>query len=247
MVARRAQELTLSSLGRLSASIAHEIRNPLAAISHSAQLLDESEYLHDTDRRLTEIIGRHCRRMNEIIENVLQLARQGPAQPETLLLSEWLEHFSEEFTRSHDLGRSTLDLALEGDGILVRVDPTQLQQVLWNLCQNALKHGRQPGQAAHVVIRSGIDDERGMPVIEVEDQGPGIPVADRERIFQPFYTTSPDGTGLGLYLCEQLCNANQASLTYQTAESGGSRFRIHLIQAELGVQPATVSGVDASG
>ncbi len=230
MVSRRAQELTLASLGRLSATIAHEIRNPLAAISHSAQLLAESESLSSADLRLSQIINRHCTRMNEIIENVLQLARQEPPKPEVLQLRDWLEHFVEELPRHQELGDSRIVMARPDSDldVVALVDPVQLQQVLWNLCQNALKYGRRDGRAAQVTIRPSLLDGRKGPVIDVIDQGPGVPEEDADRIFQPFYTSSADGTGLGLYLCRQLCALNQGDLEYMRNPDGGSIFRLSL-------------------
>jgi two-component system sensor histidine kinase PilS (NtrC family) len=232
LVSRRAQELTLASLGRLSASIAHEIRNPLAAISHSAQLLAESEDLGDGDRRLSEIITRHCTRMNEIIENVLQLARQEPAQPEPLDLSLWTQTFLQEFDRVQELGRHQLTVEGHDAPLLVLFDPVQLQQVLWNLVQNALKYGHVPSEPAKVTIRWGEGSKGTRPFLEVADRGPGIPEDQWDRIFQPFFTSSSDGTGLGLYLCQQLCAANQAVIEYLASEDFGSCFRVSLQSAE---------------
>jgi len=234
MVSRRAQEMTLSSLGRLSASIAHEIRNPLAAISHSAQLLAESESVSSSDQRLTEIITRHCGRMNEIIENVLQLARQQPARPELVSLDRWIDDFRDEFSRVNELQNFDLEATAPRGEVLARIDPGQLQQVVWNLCQNAIKYGRSEDGKARVRLTCGYAEEEMAPFLEVADQGQGIDEGDQERIFQPFFTSSPDGTGLGLYLCQQLCAANQAAIEYRSGfahtdgAGTGSTFRILL-------------------
>ncbi len=229
IVSRRAQEMTLSSLGRLSATIAHEIRNPLAAISHSGQLLAESDQLVAADQRLTEIILRHCRRMNDIIENVLQLARQEPPRPESLRLKDWLENFAFELRRDHEMGDHTVQVAVEDPDLTALVDPSQLQQVLWNLCQNAFRYGHAPEQPAVVTLTARASDDMKSPLIEVSDLGPGVPEAQRQQIFEPFFTTASDGTGLGLYLCQQICASNQAILEYQAGDDGqGSLFRISL-------------------
>ncbi len=224
MLPRRAQEMTLASLGRLSASIAHEIRNPLAAISHSAQLLGESDSLNSADAKLSNIIARQCSRLNDIIENVLQLARQESARPDEVNLLHWLPGFAEEFTRHQDAQLGSLELQINDDTPSAVFDPGQLQQVLWNLCQNAFKYGRRADEPARVTLATVIRNDA--PAIEVRDQGEGIDQTQHERIFEPFFTSSDDGTGLGLYLCRQIAQANSAILSYHRAEDGGSVFRL---------------------
>ncbi|WP_329743552.1 HAMP domain-containing sensor histidine kinase [Dyella sp. A6] len=227
LVSRRAEELTLSSLGRLSASIAHEIRNPLAAIRYSAQLLAESDDMNDSDRRMVEIINNHCVRLNEIIENILQLSRRERSRPETLDLGHWVSDFVDEYRLGNDLGGDSLR-AINSSGEVVAVaDPQQLQQVVWNLVQNALRYGRMPGEPARVMVvaRQG---EHGTPILEVIDRGPGIVPKVAAQIFEPFYTTHEYGTGLGLYLARQMAEANQAALEYVRVAGGGSCFRLVL-------------------
>ena len=228
LVSRRAEELTLASLGRLSASIAHEIRNPLAAIRYSAQLLAESEDLVAADQRMVEIINNHCSRLNEIIENILQLSRRERSRPETLDLNAWALNFVEEYTESNDLGRDTLRAIVQPQAVEAVIDPQHLQQVVWNLVQNALRYGRMPGDAARVMLISRSASDAGPPLLEVVDRGPGIPTKVAAQIFEPFYTTHEYGTGLGLYLCKQMCDANQAELEYVPVAGGGSCFRITL-------------------
>ncbi|MEM9533750.1 MAG: ATP-binding protein, partial [Pseudomonadota bacterium] len=229
IVSRRAQELTLSSLGRLSATIAHEIRNPLAAISHSAQLLAESDALITEDERLTSIILRHCRRMNDIIENVLQLARQEPPRPEAVRLRDWLKTFAFELKRDHEVGNHRIIVDAPDGDLIALIDPSQLEQVMWNLCQNAFRYGHQPDEAAEVTLAALASDTLGSPVIEVRDRGPGIAEEHRMRIFEPFYTSASDGNGLGLYLCQQICASNQAILEYdQGPQAQGGVFRISM-------------------
>jgi two-component system sensor histidine kinase PilS (NtrC family) len=228
LLSRRAEELTLSSLGRLSASIAHEIRNPLAAIRYSAQLLAESESMDATDQRMVEIINNHCIRLNEIIENILQLSRRERLRPETLDLGRWAHGFVEEYRQGNDLGADTLRVvASSGLPVAAVADPQQLQQVVWNLVQNALRYGRLPGEPARVLVvtRQG---EHGVPILEVIDRGPGIAPKVAAQIFEPFYTTHEYGTGLGLYLARQMSDANQASLEYVRVAGGGSCFRLVL-------------------
>jgi two-component system sensor histidine kinase PilS (NtrC family) len=222
-LAQQTQQLKLASLGRLTASIAHEIRNPLAAISHAAQLLGESEPLNSGDRRLTEIISNHTRRVNEIIENVLQLSRRSVSQPQELRIAEWLHHFREDFSQSQGVNAHQLDLSVEPHDLQVRVDPGHLHQVLTNLCENALRHsaGEQPG----IRLRAGRINNGGA-FIEVINKGPDIDAATAEKMFEPFFTTAAGGTGLGLYIARELCEINQARLTYHSSADSGSCFRI---------------------
>jgi two-component system sensor histidine kinase PilS (NtrC family) len=228
LVSRRAEELTLASLGRLSASIAHEIRNPLAAIRYSAQLLAESEDLVGGDARMVEIINNHCGRMNEIIENILQLSRRDRSRPETLDLNAWALAFVGEYCEANDLGADSLRAIVQPQAVAAVADPQHLQQVIWNLVQNALRYGRMPGEPARVMLIARSASEVGPPVLEVVDRGPGIPQKVAAQIFEPFYTTHEYGTGLGLYLARQMCEANQAALEYVPVAGGGSCFRISL-------------------
>jgi len=233
LLSRRAEELTLSSLGRLSASIAHEIRNPLAAIRYSAQLLAESRTMDGADQRMVEIINNHCVRLNEIIENILQLSRRERSRPETLDLGDWAQDFVEEYRQGNDLGADSLRaIASNGVAVVALADPQQLQQVVWNLVQNALRYGRLPGEPARVMVvaRQG---EHGVPILEVIDRGPGIAPKVAAQIFEPFYTTHEYGTGLGLYLAKQMSEANQAALEYVRVAGGGSCFRLTLTPAQM--------------
>lgn len=231
LVSRRAEELTLSTLGRLSASIAHEVRNPLAAISYSAQLLEESPELPDTDKRLVEIILSHCQRMNGIIENVLNLSRRERSRPEQVDLSQWVQQFVDDYRASHHLENDQLVAAPPARRLYAVVDPAQLHQAVTVLVSNALNYGRLPGEPARVTVSARQPREFSPPVVEVTDRGPGIPDKVAASIFEPFFTTHEHGTGLGLYIARQLCEANQASLEYVPVPAGGSCFRITLAKS----------------
>ena len=222
----RAEELTLSTLGRLSASIAHEIRNPLAAISYSAQLLDESVGLPEADRRLLEIIHSQCHRMNGIVENILGLARRERSQPESIELTAFTRRFVEEYRQNHPLETDVMQAVNEARMQVAMADPQQLHQVLTALVHNALNYGREPGKPAQVTVSVRQDKNSGASLIEVIDRGPGIPPRVAEQLFTPFYTTSEHGTGLGLYIAKQLCEANQCTLQFEPVPAGGSCFRI---------------------
>ncbi|MBW8075997.1 MAG: two-component sensor histidine kinase [Metallibacterium scheffleri] len=228
LVSRRAEEMTLSSLGRLSASIAHEIRNPLAAIRYSAQLLAESPDLSAEDARMVEIINNHCVRLNDIVENILQLSRRDRSRPEVLDLNDWVLRFVEEYSESNDLGEDSLRAVTQARAVEALADPQHLQQVVWNLVQNALRYGRLPSEPARVMVIARNATEIGPPLLEVVDRGPGIPPKVAAQIFEPFFTTHEMGTGLGLYLARQMCEANQATLEYVPVPGGGSCFRITL-------------------
>jgi len=224
-VNQQMQQIKLASLGRLTASIAHEIRNPLGAISHAAQLLGESE--HDAgDRRLVEIISDHARRMNTIIENVLQLSRRDAAQARSFALAPWLQGFADEFRTVQGLSPEQLSVDVDPDDVEVRIDPTHLQQVLWNLCQNALQHAQPAEGAVHLALTGGRGPEGRGSYLEITDNGAGLSPDAAQQIFEPFYTTAAGGTGLGLYIARELCEFNQARLSYVPGATGGGRFRI---------------------
>lgn len=231
LVSRRAEELTLANLGRLSASIAHEVRNPLAAISYSAQLLEESPDLPEADRRLVEIVLNHCQRMNGIIENVLSLSRRERSRPESIDTVSWVRRFVEDYKSNHPMEMNEMRAVAQQAELESVVDPQQLEQVVSCLVQNAIKHGHMPGQPARITVATRrLAEGNGPIVIEVLDRGPGIPDKVAAKIFEPFVTTHEMGNGLGLYIARQLCEANQATLDY-VPMAGGSCFRITLSPA----------------
>lgn len=225
VVSKRAEELNLTSLGRLAASIAHEIRNPLGAISHAGQLLNESD-LQSDNQRLVEIIRTQSKRMNEIVENVLQISRRERARPETLKLAPWVAEFVEEFSAAHELDDATLSCDSQSEALEVLVDPSHLRQVLTSLCQNALRYGHSENDEARIVLRCGWIEPASGIVLDVCDQGPGIEPEQVSKIFEPFYTSDSRGSGLGLFIARQLCEANQMGLEYIPIPTGGSCFRI---------------------
>ena len=221
----RVQQSKLASLGRLSASIAHEIRNPVGAMSHAAQLLGESAGLEDDDKRLTEIILSHSSRVSHIIDNVLQLSRRESSQPEQLPLGPWLDDFAQEFVRTLELQEGELDVHPVDNDLIVRMDRSHLRQVMWNLCDNAVKYASETGGIL-VELRAGRLDGEGRPFLEVCDHGNGVDPATAEKIFEPFFTERSGGTGLGLYISRELCELNRAGLMYFDRPGGGSIFRI---------------------
>ena len=225
IVSRQAESLTLATLGRFSASLAHEIRNPLAAINYAVQLLEESKDLPTADLRLLQIIRQQGQRMNGIVENVLGLARREPAKPENVELMAFIRRFVEDYIASHPLEHDSLQAAGTPAIVHAVFDPRQLHQVLTALVYNALTYGRMPGEAARVTVHVWVD-ETGSPAIDVRDRGPGVPDSVVGQLFRPFFTTSGHGTGLGLYIARELCRANQATLEYIAMPGGGACFRI---------------------
>jgi len=221
----RVQQSKLASLGRLSASIAHEIRNPVGAMSHAGQLLAESAGMSEDDLRLTEIIRTHSERVSHIIENILQLSRRESSRPEQFALSPWLREFSSEFTRTLELQEGELSVTDGDDSVEIRMDPSHLRQVMWNLCDNAVKYASETGGIL-VELQCGRTQRSGQPYLEVLDQGLGVDAATVDKIFEPFFTDRSGGTGLGLYISRELCELNRATLVYQAREGGGSIFRI---------------------
>jgi two-component system sensor histidine kinase PilS (NtrC family) len=231
LLAAKVQQSKLAALGRLSASIAHEIRNPVGAMSHASQLLSESPTVSAEDRRLTEIIRSNGKRVSRIIDNVLEFSRRGTSKPTRLALVPWLAGFREEFCATLQLPLERLQVEAAGDWpendvLEVRVDPLQLQQVLWNLCQNALTHGNVRKGGHTIELRYGRMTTTARPFLEVADRGPGIGQEDGERIFEPFFTKSPEGTGLGLFLARELAQTNGATLLHEARSGGGSVFRV---------------------
>lgn len=226
VVSRRAESLTLSAMGRFSASLAHEIRNPLAAISYASQLLEESPDIGDADRRLLQIIHQQCQRTNGIVESVLGLARRERASPENLDLAAFVRRFVVEYRQTLSMETDILEASIQGSSVHALVDPKHLYQILTALVHNALKYGRVMDEPARVKLR--VERQERMAVIDVVDRGPGIPETVAAQLFRPFYTTSEHGTGLGLYIAQELCRANQAQLDYVPVPGGGACFRIAL-------------------
>jgi two-component system sensor histidine kinase PilS (NtrC family) len=221
----RVQQSKLASLGRLSASIAHEIRNPVGAMSHAGQLLAESKALGPEDLRLTEIIRSHAERVSHIIDNVLQLSRRESSRLELFRLRPWLVDFASEFTRTLELQEGELAVVTCPDDLEIRMDPSHLRQVLWNLCENAVKYASETGGIL-VELQAGRTQRTGQPYLEVLDQGHGVDPATADKIFEPFFTARKGGTGLGLYISRELCELNRATLVYQAREPAGCVFRI---------------------
>ena len=227
-VTQQAQQMKLASLGRLTAGIAHEIRNPLGAISHAAQLMEESPSLDEGDQRMLDIIRRHSRRVNGIIENVLELSRRKAANAELVDNPVWLQEFRRDFLQTQDDQPSPvrIDLVIDPDVPAARFDKSQIEQVLVNLCDNGLRYSQQQCGEKHIKLSAGTTEDGERAYLDVRDYGPGISKEHRSSVFEPFFTTDKSGTGLGLYLARELCESNQAHLSLVEDDQPGCCFRI---------------------
>ncbi|MDH5358183.1 MAG: HAMP domain-containing histidine kinase, partial [Gammaproteobacteria bacterium] len=224
-MAQQAQQLKLASLGRLTASIAHEIRNPLGAISHAGELLEEIGNGDQNATKLTGMIQHHSARVNSIIETILHMSRRKTTEAAVVMLATWMEKFVDEFCEYKQIERNEINLHVTAPLAKVFIDSEQLHQVVWNLMENAW-HFSDPLQALpRVEIKLSLQDNA--VVIDVIDNGPGVSDSALQQLFEPFYSQRKGGTGLGLYLARELCQANGARLNYISSKQEPCCFRIH--------------------
>lgn len=223
------QQLKLVALGRLTVNIAHEIRNPLSAINHAAELLEEEQLEANFDSRLVRIICENTQRLNKIVNDVLQLNRSNVAKPEVFDVQNYIRKFLEEFcdTEKIDHGAFILNSSHEQ---LICFDRDHLNRVLWNLCRNAWRHCRQQSGSVRIHLKKAINGSD--LCIDIIDDGPGVDPQQAKQIFEPFFTTSSSGTGLGLFIARELCENNQASLDFVEGSTSG-HFRIICKMNEL--------------
>lgn len=210
-----AQRMKLAALGRLTANIAHEIRNPLSSIRYAAELLHEQQLPipNTTDpgpgHTLTRIIVQNVQRINHIVEEVMQLNQRDRAQPERLDLAEVITELLDEKAQTNELPREAvqLDIAPQLD---VWCDRFHFERILWNLISNAWRHSQHQPGSIRLDVRLGYTQE--VSVINVIDDGPGIGPEQRSQLFEPFATTHRQGNGLGLYIARELTEANHGTL-----------------------------------
>ena len=222
----RVQEAKLASLGQLTANIAHEIRNPLGAISHSAQLLSESNHLDKIDTRMVQIIQNNSKRMNLTIESVLNLSRKKNPKRETIRLKLWLHDFLKDFIEQSPLQSNQIKVFVSPADCVIKFDPAHLHQIIWNLCRNAIKHAVDDPSQLQLEIQGGIPSHSRDIMLNISDNGKGVSKEDQQRLFEPFYTTSESGTGLGLFMSKELAMSNRGNLEYIGTASRGSCFRL---------------------
>jgi two-component system sensor histidine kinase PilS (NtrC family) len=223
-IQQQAQQLKLASLGRLTANIAHEIRNPLSAINHATELLlEESAMRTPGQARLLQIIHDNSQRLDRMVQDVLKLNRRDQALREHFRLADYLRTFASEFCEIEKVRPEIIEVRLEHAGG-ARFDPTvsfdrsHLNQVMWNLCRNALRYCQKQAGSIALGVRPG--PRQGTIELSVRDDGSGIAESLRAHLFEPFFTTASSGTGLGLYISREICEANGATLDYVDRETG---------------------------
>ncbi len=210
-----AQQLKLAAMGRLTANIAHEIRNPLSAINHATELLMEEPGMGETQKRLLQIVHDNSQRLDRMVQDVLRLNRRDRAHRETFQLGDFLRTFVSQFCQIEKVPDEIVDLRIELDPA-VTFDRSHINQVMWNLCRNALRYcQRKPGS-----IRIDLSLQQTGVELSISDDGSGVPEAIRPHLFEPFFTTAANGTGLGLYIAREICDGNNASLDYVDQDSG---------------------------
>ncbi|UOO82186.1 HAMP domain-containing histidine kinase [Uruburuella testudinis] len=215
-VAAEAMATKLASLGQLTANLAHEIRNPMSAIRHANDLLQEDDN-DPTRSRLHDIIDSNIQRIDKMLEDVSLIHKRDSISRETINLMKFWLAFKQEFTLSNPAAVGCLKMNMDGSNLSVKTDPMHLQQIMWNLCNNAWRHSRQDEHAITVLIKpSG----RMHISIVVADNGKGVPPDVRNHLFEPFYTTEKQGTGLGLYVARELAHANLGQLHYHAEMNG---------------------------
>jgi two-component system sensor histidine kinase PilS (NtrC family) len=215
----QARQLKLAALGRLTANIAHEIRNPLAAITHASELMNE-ENRQPARERLTRIIRDNAGRLDRMVKDVLELNRRDRVQAEAIRLTPFLGTFLDEFAQNEQVDRRSFVLEVDGDGV-VEFDRVHLHQVLWNLMRNGWRHSLKGAGS----VRLRLQRQGNRLELHVVDDGPGVAKDLQSQLFEPFFTTYSAGTGLGLYIARELCGANGAILDYVDRGAGGD-FRI---------------------
>jgi two-component system, NtrC family, sensor histidine kinase PilS len=228
-----AQQMKLAAMGRLTASIAHEVRNPLSAINQAAQLLEEDGSVAEDGQRLLLMIRNNAKRIDRIVGEVLQLNRRDRQQPEVVQLAEFTHALIEEIVQAEGIPPGGIAIQLPDD-LLVIFDRGHLNQIVWNLVRNAWQHCQKKEGSIRIVTRPGYMGDA--VIFELNDDGPGIPAELRGQIFEPFFTTRPGGTGLGLYIARELADANGAALEL-LAKGPGAHFRMTMRRALSAAEP----------
>ncbi|CAG0960898.1 two-component system, NtrC family, sensor histidine kinase PilS [Burkholderiales bacterium] len=231
-----AQQMKLAAMGRLTASIAHEVRNPLSAINQAAQLLEEDGAVAPEGLRLLTMIRNNSKRIDRIVGEVLQLNRRDRQQPEAIPLGDFLRSLVDEIVQTEAIPFGSVQMSVPDD-LVVIFDRGHYNQIVWNLVRNAWQHCQKKEASVRIVARAGYLGDAVL--FELSDDGPGIPAELRAQIFEPFFTTRPGGTGLGLYIARELADANGATLEL-LPKSPGAQFRMTLRRASLS-EPAPVA------
>lgn len=216
-VQTQAHQVKLAALGRLTANIAHEIRNPLSAISHANQLLQEDN-TDPTTLRMLQIISDNVQRLDQIIKDVLELNRRDRTNQESIQLQHFITEFYQQFCAVEKIDPTAFTLKLGKDDPAIFFDRRHINQILWNLCKNGWRHCQQNKGSLTLTIKAGRQSQ--FVNIQIIDDGPGIAPSIQSHLFEPFMTTEKTGTGLGLYIARELAEANGAKLDFTTANTG---------------------------
>jgi two-component system sensor histidine kinase PilS (NtrC family) len=225
---KRAQILKLASLGQLAANIAHEIRNPLFAVNQSAELLKEGNQYPQNDR-LFQILLDNSKRIDTVIKNVSSLSNRMFPRTEALFLIPWLDSFTEDlyFTYADKL---KIKKKYAVDSLKVYCDASQLRQILLNICENGIRHSLQKNSIATLKIEVSVSKESQKTLVHIDiiDNGQGLSEETAKHIFEPFYTTEKNGSGLGLFVAKELLELNGGHLSFSKNLPTGCQFRVTL-------------------
>ena len=222
-----AQQIKLAAMGRLTASIAHEVRNPLSAINQAAQLLEEDGSVAPEGQRLLTMIRSNAKRIDRIVGEVLQLNRRDRQQPEVIALGDFMRSLVEEIVQAEGIAPGGVSIQAPPD-LAAIFDRGHLNQIVWNLVRNAWQHCQKKDSSIRIMVRPGYMGDA--VICELSDDGPGIPAELRAQIFEPFFTTRRGGTGLGLYIARELADSNGAALEL-LPKGPGANFRMTLKRA----------------
>ncbi|SFG80438.1 two-component system sensor protein [Neisseria elongata] len=215
-IAAEAMATKLASLGQLTANLAHEIRNPMSAIRHANDLLQEG--IEDpVSKKLHGIIDGNIRRIDKMLEDVSTLNKKDNLGRESINLMKFWLAFKQEFTLNNPSSVGCIKMEMQGKNLTVTADPMHVQQIMWNLCNNAWRHSTKGSDAIQVSIKPS--GKLNVSIV-VSDDGPGAAPEIRNQLFEPFFTTEKGGTGLGLYVARELAHANLGQLHYHPELNG---------------------------
>jgi two-component system, NtrC family, sensor histidine kinase PilS len=219
----------LEALERLTANIAHEIRNPLGAIGHACQLLEEDECIQSSSKRALSIITKNVQRINQMIDEILHAHHHDPSKIVTIQLNKFLKDFHEYFCETEKISSQHFALNLSHAPIFIEFNPLHLDQVLWNLCRNGWRHCSKKMASFNISLEVLPQNK---VAINIKNDGDDINAEKQAHIFEPFFTTEPKGTGLGLYIARQLCLRNHAALLFESRQQE-TIFSIQLQKAVI--------------
>lgn len=235
-VAEQAQSMKLASLGRLTASIAHEVRNPLAAIQNAAELASESSTLAAEDLSLLDIVKRQSRRLEDIVTSVLNLSRKTTSPASNTELKPMVDDAIRDFVQRCEAPAPLISCSITPANLAIAIEPVQFAQIMNNLLGNALTHALEPGKALEITLEARISADGNQALIDLFDNGPGIDRETAKHVFEPFFSTQHSGTGLGLFITRELCTAAHGDLQLinHDAPERGAYFRLSFPAALTG-------------